>query len=302
MMLFFMLAVVTPLGGCRAIQHSQILGQDLASAVPALQGLPPSSDFGSAPLPGSTRVFQVRELKRIAAENRIQADFSQDVCFAWSMKPLTRQAIADAITKTLAPRHVQIEILDQSSWPAPEGEICFPRSSMSLEAGGVALWRGYISYASTRRFEIWAKARVLVQETHFMTVEKLVAGQPLTASQLKSEFYNGALTREEPFTSIEQVLGMIPKFDIPAGTMLTRQLLNVPHDIERGDTLTVVAEIGRARVEATCIAEESGRTGSIISVHNARTGRRLRVIVQAKGKAVLAVPDALGLIAEDRRR
>jgi flagella basal body P-ring formation protein FlgA len=302
MMPFFILAAVIPLSGCRAIQHGQILGRDLASAAPELQALPPDSDFGAAPLPGSTRVFQVRELRRIAAENRIQADFSQDVCFVWRMRQLSRESVAEAMRKALAPRNVRIEILDQSSWPAPDGELCFARSGMSLGSGGVALWRGYVSYASTRRFEVWARARISVKETHFTTTEKLVAGHPLVAVQLKSESYDGALTREEPFTAIEQVLGMIPKFDISAGTMLSRQLLDVPHDIERGDPLTVVAEIGRARVEAACVAEESGRAGSIIAVHNARTGRRFRVVVQARGKAVVLSTDALGLFAEDVRQ
>jgi flagella basal body P-ring formation protein FlgA len=95
---------------------------------------------------------------------------------------------------------------------------------------------------------------------------------------------------------------MISKFDIPAGTTLTRQLLDIPHDVERGDTLTVISAIGRARVEAECIADQSGRAGSIIAVHNARSGRRFRVLIQAKGRAVVASSDALGLIAEDLRR
>jgi flagella basal body P-ring formation protein FlgA len=302
MMLLLMLAAVTPLDGCRAIQHDQILGRDLATAVPALQTLASESVFGPAPLPGNTRVFQIRELRRIATENRIQADFAQDVCFVWATKPLSRDSLVEAMTKALLPRQVRIEILDQSAWPAPDGEIYFPRSSMSLGAGGIALWRGYISYAPARRFEIWARARISVKETHFIAAEKLVAGQRLAPIQLKSESYDGAFTREEPFMAMDQILGMMPKFDIPAGTMLTRQLLDIPHDIERGDTLTVVSEIGRARVEAECIAEQSGRAGSVIAVHNARSGRHFRVIVQAKGKAVVASSDALGLIAEDLRR
>ena len=95
---------------------------------------------------------------------------------------------------------------------------------------------------------------------------------------------------------------MITKFDLPAGTLLTKRLLEAPHDVERGDSLVVIAETGRARVEAQCIAEENGRTGDIIRVVNARSGRHFRALIEGKNKAVIASTDALGLIAEDVKR
>ena len=302
MMLLFLLAAAAPLSACVAIQHDHILGRDLAVAAPALAGLSPDADFGPAPMPGSTRVFPVRELKRVAAEHSIQGDFSNNVCFVWATRPVSRDELVKAMTKSLAPRQVTIEVLDQSSWPAPAGEICFPRTSLTLSSTGSALWRGYIGYSSRHRFDIWVRARISVKENHLVTTEKIAAGQPLSIAQLKEEPYNGILTREEPFTAAEQVLGLIPKFDLSAGTLLTRSLLDLPHDVERGDALIVVAESGRARVEAQCIAEENGRAGDIISVRNSRSGRRFRALVQAKGKAVVAFTDALGLIAEDVNR
>lgn len=302
MMLLFLLAAVTPVNGCVTLQHDHIFGRDLAAAASAFAALSPDSDFGPAPLPGSTRVFPVRELKRIAAEWKIQAAFSNDVCFVWATKPLSREELIAAMTKALEPRQVKIEIQDQSSWPAPEGEICFPRSSMSLSSAGIALWRGYVSYASTRRFDIWVRARISVKENHLVTTEKIASGHSLSINQLKSDPYDGVLTRDEPFTSVDQVLGLIAKFDLSAGTLLTKQMLDLPRDIERGGTLTVIAETGHARVEAQCIAEESGRAGDIIPVHNARSGRRFRALIQAKGRAVVASTDALGLVAEDVNR
>jgi flagella basal body P-ring formation protein FlgA len=302
MMLFLLLAATAPMSGCVALQHDHILGRDLAAAVPAFAALSPESDFGLAPLPGSMRVFPARELKRIAVERGIQAGFANDVCFVWVAKPLTQGALLDAMTKSLAPRRVSIEILDQSSWPAPIGDICLPRSSMSLSSAGIALWRGYVNYAGTRRFDIWVRARISVKENHLVTIAKIPAGHVLSATQFKSDPYDGAFKRDEPFTDADQVVGLIAKFDISPGTLLTKRLLDVPHDIERGDALTVIAETGRARVEAQCIAEESGRAGDIIPVHNARSGRRFRVLIQARGKAVIASSDALGLIATDVNR
>ena len=302
MIWFILLAVAAPFSGCQPLQQDHIFGRDLARAVPELGRLAPDADLGPAPIPGSARVFQVRELRRIAAANQIDAQPLHDVCFAWVTKPVPRQSIEDAMRRALAPREVHIEVLEQSLWPAPEGEIVFSPSSLSLGANGIVLWHGYIAYAPARRFDVWARAKISVKENRLITTEKVASGHPLGAAQLRSEIYEGALTRTEPFTSIEQVLGLRPKFDLPAGTVLTRELLELPYDVERGDTLSVASQNGHARVLAECIAEENGRVGDTIPVHNARSGRRFRALIDGKGKAIVASTDALGLLADDARR
>jgi flagella basal body P-ring formation protein FlgA len=302
MMLFLLLAASTSVSGCVAIEHDRILGKDLALAAPALAALAPDSDWGPAPLPGSTRAFPLRELKRIAVASHMQADVRSDVCFVWATNPLSPEALIEAMKKALAPRNVKIDLVEQSLWPAPRGEISFPLSSLSLGANGSVLWRGYVSYAGTRRFDIWARARIAVKENHLLTTEKIAAGRPLSALHIRTEPYEGALTREEPMTSAEDALGLIAKFDLAPGTLLTRRLLDLPHDVERGGTVTVVAESGHAHVEAQCIADESGRAGDIIPVHNARSGRHFRALLETRGKAVVASGDGLGLIAEDKTR
>lgn len=287
---------------CISIEHDRILGEDLRQAVPAFSSLPADADFGPAPIPGNVRIFPVYELKRIATERQIDAQFSNGICVVWATKPLTQDVLLDAMKKSLAPRTAKIEILDQSSWPAPKGEISFPRSSFSLSAAGVAFWRGYITYATNRRLNIWVRARILVKEHHFVTTENVAAGHGLSPADFQMAAYDGPLTREEPFTAADQVIGQVAKFDIPAGTLLTQQLLEAPLEVERGDTVTVLSETGHARVEAECIAEERGRAGDVITVHNARTGRHLRALVQGKDKALVVSGDALGLIAEERNR
>ncbi len=302
MMAFLVLAFVVPQMDCVAIQHEKVLGKDLASAVPALQALAADGEFGPAPLPGNKRVFERRELARIAAENQIAAVPDRDVCFAWATKQLARESIRNAMQLALGPRQVQIDVLDRSLWPAPEGEIVFPLSSLTLNANGIALWRGFVRYGTARRFDIWARARISVTETRVIATQKISGGRPVAAAQIGTETYEGALTRERPYACVQDVVGFIPKFDLLPGTVLTDRLLDAPHDVERGETLAVTAQIGLARVEAECVAEDSGRAGTIIPVHNARSGRRLRVLVEGKGKAVVASSDALGLLAEDSRR
>lgn len=294
-LLFLFPAVAAAISACTPIDHDHILGRDIAIAVPALKALPAESDFGLAPLPGKTRVLLARELKRIAAEARIPTELTEDVCFTWPTKPLINDVLAAAIKKTLSPRQVDIEIMDQSGWPAPEGEICFPRSGVTFAASGISVWRGYVRFSQTRRFDIWVRARVVVHETHFFTTEKISVGQPLTPVSVKPEKYDGPLTRDDAFIAATQLAGVVARFDIAEGKLLTPALVAIPHAVERGGTLSVIAEVGRARVEAECIAEESGSVGGLITVHNARTGRHLRVVIQSKTRATLVTGDALGL-------
>src|SRR5579875_1383116 len=144
----FLAAAISRGNGCIAIEHNRILGADLRQAVPAWNILPADADFGAAPVPGNVRVFALGELKRIAAEHRLIADVSNEVCFVWATKPLSDDALVAAMKASLAPRPVKIEILDRSRWPAPAGPISFPRTSFSLSAAGVTLWRGYVTYGS----------------------------------------------------------------------------------------------------------------------------------------------------------
>jgi flagella basal body P-ring formation protein FlgA len=301
-MLSLMLAAITALSDCRVIQQDHILGRDLAAAIPGLQALPPASDFGLAPTPGHARVFQTAELRRIAEVNHIDAELTNNACFVWPMRKVPQDILLGSMRRSFGSRQVEIELIDSSLWPAPEGEISFPLSSLALSTSGISLWRGYVGYASNRHFEIWARVRIYVKEMHVIAAEKLPAGQPLRASQLKAGSYEGAITRNQPFTAVDEVVGLMPRFDISAGKTLTRDLLDFPKEVERGDTVTVASEAGHARVEAECVAEEGGRIGAVIPVHNARSGRKFRALIQAKGKAVVAFSDALGLLAEDARR
>jgi flagella basal body P-ring formation protein FlgA len=299
MIMHMILATVAALPGCQIIRLDHIFGRDLAAAVPAMQSLPPELDLGLAPVPGHSRVFEAADLRRIAAQNHLDVQVSQSACFAWPMRVPSRGELLQAMQQQLKNRHAQIEIVDQSLWPAPEGDLSFPLTGLTIGSMGPSFWRGYVRYGAGARFNIWARVQISVKETHLVTTQKIVAGQALSAAQVSAALYEGPLTRDEPFTAVEQVIGSVAKFDIPAGITLTRLLVEKEKAVERGAILVITAENGNARVQAECIAEESGRVGDVIKVRNALSGRRFNARIASKGEAIISSTDGLGLTGEN---
>jgi flagella basal body P-ring formation protein FlgA len=76
-------------------------------------------------------------------------------------------------------------------------------------------------------------------------------------------------------------------------------MLRERKQVERGDLVAVTVQTERTRIEAQAVAEESGASGSVITVRNAKSGRKFRAKVQEKGK-VLVVPEGpAGLVTDE---
>ena len=89
---------------CRPTSGDEIIGSDLAAAVPELATLPPDSRFGYAPAPGAQRIFTVPQLRQIATRYGIAAKIDLPVCFAWPLHSLTKQEIVTSLRKSLTGR------------------------------------------------------------------------------------------------------------------------------------------------------------------------------------------------------
>ncbi len=73
---------------CVTITGDQIVGSDLARAVPSLARIPHSTPLAPAPIVGSMRVFSASELQSIAARFSLPLADAQDVCFRFATEPL----------------------------------------------------------------------------------------------------------------------------------------------------------------------------------------------------------------------
>jgi hypothetical protein len=146
------------LAGCVAIGagSDRVLLRDLAPAFPDVAAEAMDTPVALAPSPGVQRNFDLAELRRLAARLKL-ADPVREVC-------VTRRAAALDAVRVLEALHAQmpaaqIELLDYTRGPVPEGELEFSRNGLPSGASAI-VWSGAVRYAEGRRFPVWAKVRI----------------------------------------------------------------------------------------------------------------------------------------------
>jgi flagella basal body P-ring formation protein FlgA len=301
MILAFLLATAIQPLACHVINSDRIYARDLAAAVPLFSALAPNLEVGFAPAPGLQRIFHPAELRRIARANHLEGEISEDACFEWSLAVPSRESMLAAMKKALGNRNPQIEVIGQSLAPAPAGELVFPLSGLSAFSDAPVIWRGYIAYASNRRFSTWARVRITIKEPRVAAAGTLRVGEPISAGQLRTETYVGPLSRETELTDIAQAIGMIPTRTIESGSVLTETMLAPANEVGQGDTVQVLIQVRNARVEAQGIAEESGRKGAVITIRNAKSGRKFRARIEDKDRVVVVPGGPSGLAVEEKK-
>lgn len=301
-MLAILLALIQPIA-CHFVSSDSIYGRDLAAAAPALSAIAPDAQIGLSPLPGQQRVLRIADLKRIALANHLPAETEilQDVCFAWKLAVPDRKQMQAAMAKSLVNRNPSIEIVESSLLPAPEGEMVFPLSSLSMGSDKPSVWRGYIRYAETRKLEIWARVLVTVKEPHVLAAADLHSGDSLQKQQLKVENYQGPVRREKYLIDPAQAEGLLLRRPVTAGTALTEDMLEAPREVNRGDLVSAIVQTGAARIEVQGVAESDGRKGEVISVRNPRSGRSFHARIEDKGVVVVVPGGQFGLAVETKK-
>lgn len=285
---------------CEFISGEQIVGADLVKALPIFAGMPRDAVIGYAPAPGSRRILQLMELKRLGAQYGIPVPADSHACFQWKMQAITEDAVRAAIRDSLQAPEARVEILAMSNAPAPEGKLAFPQSGLSaatnIEPSTPVTWRGYVAYNSSRRFSVWARVKVSATLPRVVALEPLAAGKPVGKAQVRLETNEDFPLRNDMARNLEEVIGRIPRRAVRAGSPVLRSDLAEAFQVERGDTVEVTAVSGAAQLELAALAEASGRQGDVISLRNPRTGKLFRARIEGRGRAIVMV-GATGLLA-----
>ncbi len=208
--------------------------------------------------------------------------------------------MATAMRRTLAGRTATVQIVEGSLIAAPPGEMVFPLSGFIFGSDKPSLWRGYIQYAGSLRFPIWATVQVRVKEQHVVALNDLKYGDSLQPGELKTESYEGPLRRAKYLLDASSLTGFRCTRVITAGTELTAEMVEAPREVNRGDMVDAVVETGAARLDVSAIAENDGRKGQVISLKNPRSGRTFRGRVEEKGKVVVVPGGQYGLVVETK--
>src|ERR1017187_6036680 len=272
---------------CYPVKHGRILGSDLAAASAVFAAVPPDLVVGNAPLPGSRRLFEPAELIRIAHANHLEVADLTSLCFERPTALLDPELVKAAMRKSLGSASASIEILTISKYPAPQGELVFPRDSLLQPASGnSAVWNGFVAYDGGR-FPVWARIRLTTFQSRVVSVVGLTPGHIVEASDLRVEEVNEFPKRPSPLTTIEGAVGLVARRALPAFSVLTATMLEAPNDVERGQTVAVEVHSGGAVVKAEAKAESAGHRGETITLPKINRGTLFRAEIEGKGRVLV---------------
>lgn len=279
------LALTQSAGGCRAVDGEHILAADLAAEIEAFAAAPPAAEIATAPAPGARRLIHAAEIQRQAERLGVSLNNARTVCFERRLNPIEPDRVRAALEEALASEDAQLELVDFPRAPVPAGTIEFPRFGLSRPAGGApAIWRGRIRYGSGRTYPIWASVRLRVRHTRVIAIRALTAGRAIEADAIEVRQIDGFPFEAAAPASLSEVAGRSPRRTIPAGQPIEARNLVAPREVEAGSQVEVEARGGSARIVIAARAESSGRIGDTVMVRNPVTGKRLRGVVQAKGR------------------
>jgi flagella basal body P-ring formation protein FlgA len=271
---------------CFPVAGERILMRDLAAALPAFAGADAEQIIGFAPAPGAQRRLSVGEVSRLAASNGISSDTVEPVCFERKLTPLNKEQVASALRASL-PAGAEFELLEFSHVRIPEGTLEFSRNGLPParpdSPRDPVIWRGSVKYAAAQNMPIWAKARVWISIPSVIAVHDLSPGKPIEPEQIRMGAIESGPYSQGEALSVEQVVGLAPRRPIRAGQPIPRSAVEMPMEVERGQTVGVEAHIGGALLKLMVRAEGAGRVGDAIPVRNVESGKSFQARIIRKG-------------------
>jgi flagella basal body P-ring formation protein FlgA len=277
--------------GCQIVRSERIFGEDLAKTLPIFSPIPRDAIIGYSPAPGARRIFTATELARIAAKYNFTVPPDTQACFEWEMRPLTEDAVAAAIREALHSPQARVDVLAMSKSSAPEGKVVFPPNAISTigpaDPAAPVTWNGYILYADSRKFNVWARVKVSATMTRVVAAEPVPADEVIAAKQVRLETYDDFPLQNGIARNLEEVVGRVSRRPLRAELPVHLTDLSEPFQVHRGDLVQVTVISGAAQIDLDARAETAGRQGDVISLRNLRSDKVFRARVEGKQKALL---------------
>jgi len=274
------------LAACLAVDpgHDRILAGDLATVLPEWSAVPADTPLGLAPAPGVQRVLRAPELRRLAERWNVSSASERETCITRPAAVIPPERLLEAMRKELP--GAQIEILESSRMPAPEGNLIFPLAGLRQTPFG-GYWNGYVVYAGKQRFTLWARVKVRVNVPRVTAAQPLSPGVPVDAAQLRVENRED-LPAPGFAAAVHEIAGRGPRRPIAAGTSVRPEWFDAAKAVVRGEPVQVEVTLGGTRLKLEGIAEGTGVVGDTIQVQNPTSHQRFPARILARGKVVVA--------------
>lgn len=271
---------------CRVVTDDVIRMSDLAAAAPVFSHADADAMVAYSPLPGSVRILQAAQLARLAHRFGIGDGEFRDICFQRAMRVLQEQELLEACRQALAIPGAEVELVDFSRFPAPVGDLVFPRSGLSFTPSTVPmLWRGYIAYGGGHRFPIWARLKIRARLNRVVATDNLITSKPVRADQLRIEPLDGVPDAFAPAQALEQVVGKNLLRPLRSGATVSLDDVSTTITIRRGDKVDVDFEFGGVRLRFEAAAEMDGRIGDQIRLRNLQSSSTFLAEVSGRNQA-----------------
>jgi flagella basal body P-ring formation protein FlgA len=284
LLLFFM--AVLSRAACLPVESDRVLARDIAAAVPEFAKISPDELITYAPLPGVKRLLTRGELVRIGRRLGMEISAGPDLCVEYPTAPLDREMLMAALRHGLARTDAEIDLIDSSQYAAPSGTLVFPREGLSvfskLTAESPVIWRGYVSFAGTKRFPIWARVRLAVRSEQLVAAMAIRAGETLRAEQVRTETVKQFAFLDQPAVTLDAAIGRVARRTIAAGSAITSEVLQAPNAVNRGDEVAVRVTAGVTQLSLAVRAESSGGIGDVVYLKNPVSGKLFRGVVEGK--------------------
>jgi flagella basal body P-ring formation protein FlgA len=215
-----------------------------------------------------------------------------------STHPLDREVVIRAMRKTLAaqPEHADanLEIVDLSHFPVPDGEMEFDWKGLTPPATGqsTARWRGVVRHNVDHVYSIWAMVRLTIPCRRIIATQTIRQDEPIVASQLQEESYDG-FPAESCNQSISDVIGKVATRTISMNTPVIGAMLAPPAAVLKGEQATAEYHGDAVWLSLPVIVERSGRIGEVIPVRNPVSHKIL--LAQVTGQGKVSIEGASGI-------
>ncbi|MBM3268363.1 MAG: flagellar basal body P-ring formation protein FlgA [Candidatus Sericytochromatia bacterium] len=155
--------------------------------------------------------------------------------------------------------------------PANEATLALDRSLFKLSGTmpvPLQVWQ-----KGTRVATIYPRLTINVQQEVAVATDRIGRGRVLDGAVVRIEKRPIGASSTQPFTSLEGVLGAVSRMDIPAGTVLTGAMIEVPPVVKGGQMVSVRLVSGGLLIMSSGQVLQDGRPGQLVRILNTKSQR-----------------------------